>query len=130
MFNSAAAALDELPKGAWVALMVVGLIVFWPIGLGILFYLIWSGKMQQWKQERWAQRGYAFRGCSTRWHSYRSSGNSAFDAYRDEQLKKLEEEQKAFAEYLDKLRRAKDQTEFDQFMAERRAQQGPSTPSQ
>ena len=121
MFNSAAAALDDLPKGAWIALMVIGLIAFWPIGLGILFYLIWSGKMQQWKKERWAGRSASW-GCSPRWQHYRSSGNSAFDAYRDEQLKKLEEEQKAFAEYLDKLRRAKDQTEFDQFMAERKAQ--------
>ncbi len=131
MFNSTVAALDELPKGAWIALMVIGFIAFWPIGLGILFYLIWSGKMQQWRQERWAQRG-AFRGCGMRWHSYRSSGNSAFDSYRDEQLKRLEEEQKAFAEYLEKLRRAKDQTEFDQFMAERRTQQnqgGSSSPS-
>ena len=128
MFNSAAAALDDLPKGAWIALMVIGLIAFWPIGLGILFYLIWSGKMQQWKQERWAQRSQAFMGCRSRWHSYRSTGNSAFDAYRDEQLKKLEEEQKAFAEYLDKLRRAKDQTEFDQFMADRKAQRDQSTP--
>jgi len=129
MFNSAAAALDDLPKGAWIALMVIGLIAFWPIGLGILFYLIWSGKMQQWKQERWAGRRASW-GCGPRWHHYGSSGNSAFDTYRDEQLKKLEEEQKAFAEYLDKLRRAKDQTEFDQFMAERKAQKDQSsTPS-
>ena len=129
MFNSAASALDDLPKGAWIALMVIGFIAFWPVGLGILFYLIWSGKMQQWKQERWAQRGFAFRGCHPRWHSYRSSGNSAFDNYRDEQLKKLEEEQKAFGEYLDKLRRAKDQTEFDQFMAERKAQRDQTGPA-
>lgn len=128
MFNSTVAALDELPKGAWIALMVIGFIAFWPIGLGILFYLIWSGKMQQWKQERWAQRG-AFRGCGPRSHGARSSGNSAFDAYRDEQLKRLEEEQKAFAEYLDKLRCAKDQSEFNQFMAERRAQANPDSPS-
>lgn len=32
---------------------------------------------------------------------------------------KLEEEQKAFAEHLTKLRRAKHQDEFDRFMAER-----------
>jgi hypothetical protein len=129
MFNSATAALNDLPKGAWIALTIIGFIAFWPVGLGILFYLIWSGKMQQWKQERWAQRGTAFGGCGPRWHSYRSSGNSAFDAYRDEQLKRLEEEQKAFAEYLDKLRRAKDQTEFDQFMTERKAPKGPDSPA-
>lgn len=47
------------------------------------------------------------------------TGNAAFDAYRDETLRKLEEEREAFAEFLDRLRRAKDQSEFDQFMTER-----------
>ncbi|MGB3810428.1 MAG: DUF2852 domain-containing protein [Parvibaculum sp.] len=110
------AMLDDLPKGAWIALMVIGFILFWPVGLGILFYLIWSGKMQAWKREH----GY---GCSSaKFRRHGSTGNSAFDAYRDETLKRMEEEQKAFGEFLERLRRAKDQAEFDQFMAERRAQ--------
>jgi hypothetical protein len=49
-----------------------------------------------------------------------SSGNAAFDDYRAETLKRLEEEQKEFTGFLDRLRRAKDQAEFDQFMADRR----------
>ncbi|PKQ02859.1 MAG: hypothetical protein CVT72_16255, partial [Alphaproteobacteria bacterium HGW-Alphaproteobacteria-11] len=55
---------------------------------------------------------------------HRSSGNTAFDSYRDEALKRLEEEQKAFGEFMERLRRAKDQTEFDQFMSERRTGDG------
>jgi hypothetical protein len=51
----------------------------------------------------------------------RSSGNTAFDDYRAEALKRLEEEQKEFSSFLDRLRRAKDKAEFDQFMAERRS---------
>ncbi len=49
-----------------------------------------------------------------------SSGNAAFDNYRSETLKRLEDEQKEFTGFLERLRRAKDQAEFDQFMAERR----------
>ena len=51
----------------------------------------------------------------------RSSGNRAFDEYRDETLRRLEEEQREFKEFLDRLRHAKDKAEFDQFMAEMRS---------
>lgn len=115
------AMLDDLPKGAWIAMMVLGFVFFWPLGLAILFYLIWSGKMHGWRQDR------RMRGCGARFHRYGSSGNSAFDDYRDQTLKRLEEEQRAFAEFVERLRRAKDQQEFDQFMAERKTQGGNAT---
>ena len=54
------------------------------------------------------------------WNSAPSSGNRAFDEYRTETLRRLEEEQREFRSFLDRLRFAKDKTEFDQFMAERR----------
>ena len=37
-----------------------------------------------------------------------------------ETLRRLEEEQREFRDFLDRLRMAKDKSEFDQFMAERR----------
>lgn len=49
-----------------------------------------------------------------------SSGNRAFDEYREATLRRLEDEQREFREFLDNLRHAKDRAEFDQFMAERR----------
>ena len=49
-----------------------------------------------------------------------SSGNHAFDEYRTETLRRLEEEQREFRDFLDRLRFAKDKAEFDQFMADRR----------
>jgi hypothetical protein len=58
--------------------------------------------------ERW--------GCG---HQARSSGNRAFDEYRAETLRRLEEEQREFMAFLDRLRHARDKAEFDQFMAER-----------
>ena len=52
------------------------------------------------------------------------TGNTAFDAYREETLKRLEEERDAFVSFLDELRSAKDRAEFDQFMAQRQGQAG------
>jgi len=109
---SIAAAMDDLPRPAWIVLMILGFIAFWPIGLGILFYLIWSGKMGCWKHNEMKE-------WRPRWSRSQSSGNMAFDEYRDETLKRLEEEQREFAMFVKRLRRAKDQHEFDQFMAER-----------
>jgi len=48
------------------------------------------------------------------------SGNHAFDEYRAETLRRLEEEQREFLDFLQRLRHAKDKAEFDQFMSERR----------
>ena len=47
-----------------------------------------------------------------------SSGNRAFDDYRVETLRRLEEEQVEFKDFLDRLRHAKDKEEFDAFMAQ------------
>ncbi len=48
------------------------------------------------------------------------TSNRAFDEYRAETLRRLEDEQKEFLEYLERLRQARDKQEFDQFMADRR----------
>jgi len=66
------------------------------------------------------------RASSESWGFPRSSGDRAFDEYRAETLRRLEEEQREFREFLDRLRVAKDKTEFDQFMAERRTRSGSS----
>jgi hypothetical protein len=56
------------------------------------------------------------------------SGNRAFDEYRAETIRRLEEEQREFMEFLDRLRHAKDKVEFDQFMAERGRRPQGDTP--
>lgn len=120
----AAAALEDIPAPVWIVLMIAGFVAWWPVGLAILAYVVWSGKMHRWKHERWARR--MRQGGCRHGHWHRSSGNSAFDAYREETLKRLEDEQDAFAAFVERLRRAKDQAEFDAFMAERRPQANPS----
>jgi Protein of unknown function (DUF2852) len=51
----------------------------------------------------------------------RTNGSPAFDEYRAETLRRLEREQGEFQQFVEHLRMAKDKTEFDQFIAARRA---------
>ncbi len=107
--------IDAYGKPAWIALMVLAFILFWPVGLALLFYLIWSGRMACGRRRgRWHEGSGEHR-----FKFGNTSGNSAFDEYKDETLRRLEEEQQQFDDYLERLRRAKDKAEFDQFMAER-----------
>lgn len=119
------AKLDSYGRSAWIVAMVLGFIVFWPIGLAILIFMIWSGRMGRgWNggRGRWyfegtrqERRDRWFGGCRRS-----SSGNVAFDEYRQETLRRLEDEQQEFKDFLHRLRHAKDKAEFDQFMDERR----------
>ena len=138
------AKLDEFGKPAWIALIVLGFMAWWLLGLGILAFTIGSGRMgcgyhggyDRWqhKMERMQRRmdwmrprmaGGPWTGAP--WGAP-SSGNRAFDEYRTETLRRLEEEQREFRDFLERLRFAKDKTEFDQFMAERRDRPAPETP--
>jgi hypothetical protein len=124
-----AAKLDDIGKPAWIGLMVLAFIVFWPLGLAVLAYLIWSGRMACWRNGAGRWHGMERRG----WRHGRryESGNSAFDEYRAETLRRLEDEEREFREFLDRLRQAKDKAEFDQFMRDRgRGSQGPSPEAQ
>jgi len=126
------AKIDELGKPAWIALTVLGFVVWWPVGLATLAFVIGSGRMgcgHHGGYGRWQDKMERMRsrmGSDMRWGPMRSSGNHAFDEYRAETLRRLEDEQREFREFLDRLRFAKDKTEFDQFMAERRDR--PQTP--
>jgi Protein of unknown function (DUF2852) len=83
--------------------------------------------------QRMQRRMERMQAAAERWGGggYRSpSGNWAFDEYRAETLRRLEEEQREFKEFLDRLRHAKDKAEFDEFMSERRRRSdntGPQT---
>jgi len=119
-----------------IALMVLGFVVWWPLGLAMLAYILW-GEMFGGSAEKAEgfvnrSRAWADRNCGPRGHAFRqhgwhhSSGNAAFDDYRAEQLRRLEEERKrldeevnAFHEYMRNLRMAKDREEFDRFMRDR-----------
>ncbi len=111
--------------------MVLGFIVFWPIGLALLFAKIWQrqrgheGDLFTFAREQAARfqqgagfcdAGMASSGCS-------ATGNVAFDEWRERELARLEEERRKlaeaerdFAQHIDELRRARDREEFESFM--------------
>lgn len=106
--------LDEKGKAAWIIAMVLGFMIFWPVGLGLLFYMIWSNRMFAGKcgKNRNSHRHHSN-------SAYKPSGNSAFDAYKEDTLRRLQEEQSNFEAFLERLRASKDKSEFDDFMDER-----------
>jgi hypothetical protein len=123
--TAVAAKIDDFGKPAWIALMILGFIVWWPLGLATLAFLIWSRRMGcgNFRSFNWGQPG---RYHGTPWQP--SSGNRAFDEYRTETLRRLEDEQREFREFLERLRMAKDKAEFDQFMADRRNRPADAPP--
>lgn len=107
-----AAKLDEFGKPAWILLLVLGFIWWLPLGLAIFAFMIGSGRMAWWNHNGVSRRQERA--------TPRSSGNRAFDEYRADTLRRLQEEQREFKDFLQRLRFAKDRAEFDQFMTERR----------
>jgi hypothetical protein len=123
--------------------MVLGFMVFWPVGLAVLGYKYWQyktggadlqtaasgvfrsarsamGGFQASGPGQWARQNWAH-GFST------STGNAAFDAWKSAEIARLEEERRRledahreFSEWLENVRRAKDREEFERFMNERR----------
>ena len=128
------ARIDDLGRPAWIALMVLAFILFWPAGLAILAFLLWSGRMgcgyrgdMSREMGRWQQHmAGRFERKMRQWREQAadrapSTGNRAFDEYREATLRRLEEEAHEFRAFLEQLRMAKDRAEFDQFMAERKS---------
>jgi hypothetical protein len=113
--------LDQRGKWAWITTMVLSFIIFWPVGLALLAYMIWGKHMFSHSCGHRRNRDRAERHAWGR-HAYRAAqptGNNAFDTYKNEALRRLEDEQDAFEAFLQRLRNSKDKTEFDAFMEER-----------
>ncbi|HEX3863154.1 MAG TPA: DUF2852 domain-containing protein [Stellaceae bacterium] len=148
--------LDDIGKPAWIGLTIVSFMICWPLGVLVLGYLIGSGRMACCAQggPRWQRRMERMQGrvdrmqaAAERWWGPRPdgnggngggggtgarsgpSGNHAFDEYRAETLCRLEEEQREFLQFLQRLRHAKDKAEFDQFMADRSRRPDDITPA-
>ena len=87
----------------WIAAVVAAFMIWWPLGVGLLAFLIGSGRMgckgRAFRARPWGAPGV---GCGpwSAWrnfcgeHPSQSSGNRAFDEYRAETLRRLDEEQR------------------------------------
>ena len=127
--------------------MILGFIVFWPIGLAILLIKIWQKKtghegdmvgfaqtrfdeMRERSRGHWDRFGGGFGPRGPGWGGYSNTGNRAFDEWKkmeveriEEERRKLEAAQREFGEYLAHLRMARDRDEFERFKTERSAAQ-------
>jgi hypothetical protein len=124
--------MDEFGRPAWIAAIILGFIWWWPVGLVLLGMRLATRCRRGWGPDgygRWYSAPGGYGGGSFGpggsmgnwgWGGSRSSGNAAFDEYRADTLRRLEEEQKEFQAFLIRLRQARDKAEFDQFMDERR----------
>jgi hypothetical protein len=117
------------PRRAWeIVGIVLGFVFVWPAALA---YLVWKlagyPMPAEWRTaiERTFARPFtdSFRTAAP----FGRTGNAAFDDYRrgelqrlEEERRRLDEEAKAFAAFVEELKRAKDREEFDAFMARRR----------
>jgi hypothetical protein len=109
---------NGVPGPVWCGLVLIGFLVWWPLGLAVVAAALWSGTMGccgmnfgLWNEpaDRLPRQSW--------WQPI--SGNQTFDEYRAETLRRLEEEGREFQDFLARLRMAQDKAEFDQFMAER-----------
>jgi len=106
--------------GFAIPVTIVALNIFWPAGVAIAIILAWRG-------------GFAPTGTIAPpagdveeiakslipTTAQKTSGNASFDAYRQDMINRLEAEQVNFESFLGRLREAKDQSEFEQFMDDR-----------
>lgn len=126
ILRRAEAWLDAKGRKAWIAAMVLGFVFFWPVGLFFVAYITatnrWSSDKMFGCAARKHRHGHSHHDRYAAYRAAQPSGNSAFDSYKSEMLKRLENEQTAFEGFLQRLREAKDKSEFDAFMEDRAAE--------
>lgn len=140
---------NALIRPAWtpatIALMIVGFMIFWPLGLAMLAYILFGDRLDTFKRDindATDSVARAFRSKTETTFAH-STGNVAFDEWRETELHRLEEERRKLEEmraefdaHMRELRRARDREEFESFMAARNSKRkddggeptGPSVP--
>lgn len=121
---------NALIRPAWtpatIALMIIGFMIFWPLGLAMLAYIIWGDRLDKFKADMNEATDKAASFVKSPQFNSGRTGNVAFDDWREAELERLHKERMKldgmraeFDDYARELRRAKDQEEFEAFMAAR-----------
>ena len=129
------ARLDDIGKPAWIALMIVSFILFWPLGLVVLGYpdrertngMLDIGRGDATGERHGAMQERAANGAArARRHANTHAATAPSTSTAPRPCAGSKRKQRQFKEFLDRLRQAKDKAEFDQFMSEmRRRSEGP-----
>jgi hypothetical protein len=119
-------------RGVEIVGIILGFVFVWPLAL---IYLVWKfmGYPVPNEAKEFFDRNFSRLADTVRVRPHFSStGNYAFEEYRRRELERLEEERRrlddearAYAEFVEELKRARDREEFDAFMARRRSSQSP-----
>ena len=126
--------LSRQLRPAWTPLNIAVMVLFfvvglWPLGLAAIVYMSYGREMGI-DLSNWggAKRAGAKAMGSVKRAGTPKTGNAAFDAWREEEIKRLDEERRAldaakaeFEDYVTELRRARDQEEFEAFRRRRDA---------
>src|SRR5260221_14645197 len=103
--GAVAARLDDLPKPIWIGAAVLGFALYWPVGLAILGYIIWSRKMGCWHHGRHGRWNHDMRETAERWVGCGgrgpARGKPGFDPYREEAAARPGEEEREVRGFLD-----------------------------
>jgi ABC-type phosphate transport system auxiliary subunit len=97
---------------------ILAMVTFWPAGVALAMVLAWIGFGPILNQHH-PRPGLDWVKQVVPQNQVNRTGNTSFDAYRAEVLDRLEDEQKTFVSFLDRLRDAKDKAQFDSFTDDR-----------
>lgn len=114
-------------RGNWsglnIAAMVVGFMVFWPVGLFMLYWIIKGRSVKELPQsirEQWSKMTGSWHG-----HGDGPSNNVVFNEFQQTQYDRIreirdeiKERSSRFAEFRAKVKRRADEEEFNRFMDE------------
>lgn len=111
---------------AWAAVWLVAALFWlaWPLVLLVFGAIAWRRQSRYWTQNRSSP---ARASTNSAQPFFKNSGNAAFDEYRADTLRRLDEEREKFRDFLERLRRSKDKEAFDSFMSERRRRGSEAT---
>ena len=128
-------AMKPLIRPAWtpvtIAMMVIGFMIFWPLGLAMLAYILWGDRLDGFKAgvDRATDSVNETFARTTR---RPNTGNVAFDDWHESELARLKEERRKldetiaeFESHKREARREKDTREFDDFMETRKRKPAP-----
>lgn len=102
---------------AWVAMWVIAAVVWllWPLALLVVGCVAWRRQSRYWQASRPVAASEPARSRTF----FKNSGNGAFEEYREETLRRLDEEREKFREFLERRRKAKDLEAFESYVTER-----------
>lgn len=116
------------------ALEIVGIVFafiwFWPLAVAYIAWKVMGYPVPKDLRE-FVERNFSFLADGSfrpAYGAYGATGNAHFDEYRNSELerleaerRKLDDEAREFASFVEELKRAKDREEFDAYMQKRRA---------